>query len=317
MPGAGAAREERTWAITTYFDPLGAKARLANFREFRKRLRIPLIAVEHAYGPSFELGEDDADILIQRRGGALLWQKERLLNLGLSALPDDCDVVVLLDCDIVFQRDDWVEAGRAALEDFFLIQPFRRVYHLSREDKHLLGRPAKPLEVLDSFEYLISRGKITDESFATQGASMRLKYSPGCAWMARRDLLDRHGIYDTLILGSGDKALASAAHGRHTDSARALGMNARHREHYLRWAEPFYQDVRGRVSYIDGDVLHLWHGALENRQYQNRYRGFEQYDFDPDADIVTNCDGVWRWKSDKPTLHAYTRHYFELRRDGQ
>jgi hypothetical protein len=37
------------------------------------------------YGQS-KLNEKDADILIQSSGGAVLWQKERLLNHSIKAL---------------------------------------------------------------------------------------------------------------------------------------------------------------------------------------------------------------------------------------
>jgi hypothetical protein len=68
------------WAITSYFNPVRYQLRLSNFRTFRKRLKVPLVVVELSYGDDFELQEPDADILIPLRGGAALWQKERLLN---------------------------------------------------------------------------------------------------------------------------------------------------------------------------------------------------------------------------------------------
>src|SRR5450759_1082712 len=73
------------WAITSYFNPVGYRRRLSNFRIFRERLKVPLVVVELTYGSDFELQEQDADILIQLRGGAVLWQKERLLNLALQS----------------------------------------------------------------------------------------------------------------------------------------------------------------------------------------------------------------------------------------
>ena len=90
------------WAITCYFNPMRYQRRLANFRIFRDRLQLPLVAVELAYGQEFELQAQDAEILIQLRDGAVLWQKERLLNIALQALPSSCHRVAWLDCDIFF-----------------------------------------------------------------------------------------------------------------------------------------------------------------------------------------------------------------------
>ena len=57
------------WAITCYFNPMHYRRRLANFRIFRDHLQLPLVAVELAYGPEFELQAQDAEILIQLRDG--------------------------------------------------------------------------------------------------------------------------------------------------------------------------------------------------------------------------------------------------------
>src|SRR5207248_771616 len=97
------------WAITSYFNPMQYQRRRANYRLFRKYLRVPLVAVELSYGPDFELTGADADILIQLRGKDVMWQKERLLNVALSALPTDCHKVIWTDCDIIFETEDWSE----------------------------------------------------------------------------------------------------------------------------------------------------------------------------------------------------------------
>ena len=100
------------WAITSFFNPVRYKRRLLNYRVFRSQLRIPLVAVELSFDGQFELTESDADILIQVSGGAVLWQKERLLNIAVKSVPRDIENVALLDCDIMFDRKDWAEDGR-------------------------------------------------------------------------------------------------------------------------------------------------------------------------------------------------------------
>ena len=92
----------KLWAITCYFNPMRYRRRLANFRIFRECLQVPLVVVELTFGSEFELQAQDAEILIQLRCGAILWQKERLLNLALKALPNGCNKVAWLDCDIMF-----------------------------------------------------------------------------------------------------------------------------------------------------------------------------------------------------------------------
>src|SRR5204863_6778750 len=91
------------------------------------------VAVELGYGPEFELENDDAEILVQLRGTDVLWQKERLLNLALDALPSGCRNVLWVDCDVVFGRDDLVEHTFRLLDRFVLVQPFSHLLRMPRD----------------------------------------------------------------------------------------------------------------------------------------------------------------------------------------
>src|SRR5262249_57573476 len=75
------------WAISCYFNPCRYRRRLANYQGCRRRLTAPLVCVELSFDGRFELGADDADVLIKVKGGAVLWQKERLLNIAWRHVP--------------------------------------------------------------------------------------------------------------------------------------------------------------------------------------------------------------------------------------
>jgi hypothetical protein len=307
------------WAITCYYafdDPRGEKRRLDAYREFRRRFPLPLVTVELSREGSFDLKPGDAEVLIQLQGGDLLWQKERLLNIALEALPSECDTVAWTDCDVVLTRSDWPNAVRPLLDDFRLIQPFQRLHFLARQVP-----PGQELEIgssipHDSAAVRLLHGTIPEEYFLTRGGTgMRFRCAPGMIWVAKRETLAQHGFYDCLVLGGGDKATFSAACGRYEDFAASYKMSARHQEHYQAWACGFFKSVDGRIGCLDGDVLHLWHGDLASRHYSDRYTGFDRFVFDPEADLVKNSDGVWRWGTNKPEMHAFVREYF-ARRQG-
>ena len=97
--------------ITSYFNPMRSRRRLANYRTFRSRLNAPLFTVELSFDGRFELTPSDADHLIQLSGGDIMWQKERLLNIALGAVPGDVEDVAWIDCDLVFEST-WLAAGR-------------------------------------------------------------------------------------------------------------------------------------------------------------------------------------------------------------
>jgi hypothetical protein len=129
-------------------------------------------------------------------------------------------------------------------------------------------------------------------------------------------VLDAHGFYDACVLGGGDRVLTCALLGRFDLAARAQGMSTRRFSHYVPWARPFFEAVRGRFGSIAGEVLHQWHGALQDRRYGERYRLLA--DFDPFTDIALAPQGCWRWSSAKPGMHRSVRNYFALRmEDGR
>lgn len=116
------------WAITCYFNPCSYQNRLLNYKIFSKFLKVPLITVELSYNDSFELTQEDADILIQIKGKDVMWQKERLLNVALEHLPDDCEKFAWLDCDVIFYENELVNQAIFLLDKFNLIHLFKNRY---------------------------------------------------------------------------------------------------------------------------------------------------------------------------------------------
>src|SRR3954452_2532913 len=75
-----------------YFNPAGFRSKLHNYHLFRDRVAaagIPLVTVECALGGQpFELPPGPG--VRHVRGRDVMWQKERLLNLAIDALPEAC-----------------------------------------------------------------------------------------------------------------------------------------------------------------------------------------------------------------------------------
>jgi hypothetical protein len=295
------------WAITTFFNPAGYRARGRNYRAFFAQLSVPLLTVELVYGAQPELTPADATHLIQLRSDQVLWQKERLLNLALEALPPECRFVVWLDCDLVFQDPGWAGKTQAALEQSPLVQPFGNVFDLSPGAGIGNERYASVIFERESMAKKYVGGAADLRASST---SMLGQHSPGHAWAARREALETVGYYDAMILGSGDVAMAMAAIGRHEDIVESFEMNLRQAEHYRAWARRWHAVIDGGIGVVDGDLYHLWHGDLNDRGYDVRYAGLKAHDFDPSVDIKLDRNGCWMWNSDKRALHDYVRRYF-------
>lgn len=305
-------RLQDLWAITSYFNPAGYRTRLANYHIFRRHLKVPLLTVELSFNENFELTKNDADVLVQIHEGDIMWQKERLLNIALQELPDQCKLVMWLDCDVIFDGEDWLESNVEALCESMLIQPYSIVYDLKQGTDASGTLQGNVLMQRESMAWKICNGSIDFESTST---NMLGHYSPGHAWAVHRKAVDQTGFYDAMILGSGDFAMAMAAVDRCDDIVGSYGMNSSQAKHYLTWSKKWSRAIKGRIGVVEGGIYHLWHGHLEDRGYGSRYASFAQFAFDPYTDIELAANGCWCWSSDKPELHEYIRKYFESRKE--
>jgi hypothetical protein len=303
---------DEIWAVTSYFNPMRWQRRRANYRAFRQHLPFPLVAVELGYEGRFDLAASDAEILLHVNGGDVMWQKERLLNMALRALPDSCGSVVWMDCDVVFQRTDMPDQITRQLERAPLVQLFSLVHDLA-PDAEVNQWRTRAAEPRHSIPQRIAAGMTAAECLGKRHPDPLGVRSPGHAWAMRREVIDSHGFYDCNIVGGGDEAIACAAYGVFDEVIRLESMNPRQVERYLAWGEPFYQSVRGNVSMVEGDLVHLWHGAPTNRQWFQRHSGLARHEFDPFVDIAVSDSGCWRWNTSKPELHRYVRDYLAAR----
>src|ERR1700682_4012047 len=300
------------WAITSFFNPVRYKRRLLNYQVFRSQLRIPLVAVELSFDGQFELTKNDADILIQVSGGAVLWQKERLLNIALKSVPRDAENVALLDCDIVFERKDWAEDAEARLaESNNIIQLFHEALYLNKESP-----PDRPNAINAEFSVpgIMQTG---DRSLLNNGAVIsgekRLLYQPGLAWAVKRAILDEHLLYDAAIAGGADSLMVASIYGDFEPIAVRHLFNPRRKQHYLRWAIPFNKSVAGQIGALPGTIYHLWHGELKDRNYYDRYKLLENVD--PYSDIQIASNGAWQWTKLNTELEEQLKANFVNRRE--
>jgi hypothetical protein len=303
------------WGITSYFNPTRYRRRLINYRTFRERLSVPLVTVELAYGGDCELNENDAEILIQLHGHHVMWQKERLLNVALRALPNHCTHVISVDCDVIFEAIDWPEQLRRSLEHSVILQPFSHVHSLPRDCLPEEYR-AEAAECHESICFAIATGVppviCIGEMISPDGI---YTYARGFTWAAQRQLLDRHGFYDACIIGNGDRAMAGAVYGCYNEVMQFQCMNKWQRARYLEWAMPFHESVSGRTGCMNGNVYHLWHGEMRDRHYRERHKILPRFEFDPFQDIAIDDDGCWRWNTDKPQMHTLVNDYFLSRNE--
>jgi len=292
-------------AVTCLFNPRGYRSRIGNYRAFARGLErqgVPLLTVELAFDAQ-PLMLDPAPNVLQLRTRDVLWQKERLLNFAISRLPAEADKVAWLDCDLLFDNDDWPAQAESALDRCAAVQLFATV-----------TREAPPgveeTETEHGVVWGLAHGRWLDQPVAVHG-------SPGFAWAARRDVLAACGLYDRLILGAADYAMVHTMYGtfREDYSFPKRIVGGKEFRAFLPWAEDFHRRVDGNVGWVPGRIRHLWHGRQADRRYGTRLIDMRPYDFDPATDIRIGDDHCWHWATDKPDLHAYVADYFAARKE--
>jgi hypothetical protein len=301
------------WAITTYFNPRGYDRRRRAYTEFRRRLAVKLVTVEYSTTGDFVLEPGDADILVQVSGQSILWQKERLLNIGIRNLPDSARYVAWVDCDIVFLDALWPQRLKACLDEVPVAQCYSGFHDLARSETADDYDSAQNRLFNPSVARLLAEGNWPlppSTQWVPRGVGL------GLAWAARREVLDRHGLYDALIIGSGDRAMFAAGTGRFHDATEPLRLSPDQAEHYLAWAGPYHDTVQGRIGCVEGQILHLWHGATENRRYLERHQDLARLSFNPSRDIQIDASGCWEWTNTAtPSLRSLLQSYFAARNE--
>jgi hypothetical protein len=298
------------WAVTAYFNPHRYRTRHANYQRFRAPFDaggLPLLTVECAFSDEgFELPA--APDVLHVRGRDVMWQKERLLNAALPHLPSECTAVVWIDGDVLFQRDDWAPQTQRLLQHVPVVQPFAQAIRLPRGATAFDGDG----DVYDGFAATYARRPqlLLRGDFAAHGHT-------GFAWAARRDLLDRHSLYDACIAGSGDHVMAHAFCGDWSSRclARVFGDNGRHKAYFRDWCRRVYPDVRARLSFVPGALLHLWHGEIAARRYVTRNQELAAFGFDPVRDLRVGATGCWEWAGASEELRRWAYDYFTHRQE--
>jgi hypothetical protein len=215
------------WAITSYYNPMHYKSRIENFRRFRNELLVPLAVVELGYGKDWDLNTREAEIVIHVPGVSTLWQKERLLNVALESLPRHVSHVAWLDCDIILENIDWPREGVETLRRKHLVQLFSHLYDLDRGETPPSRTAIVPEYTGLSVGHQVQNGHVLGQGFLPTNTLQMRQTAFGLAWMAKRQMMARHGFYDGMVMVSGDRAIVFAALGRFYDAITVRASNYR------------------------------------------------------------------------------------------
>lgn len=312
-------RSDLLHVVAVYSNPIRWASRCRLHRQFEEHMLdsgVQLTTVECAFGDRpFELGcttERHAGInRVQVRASTLVWNKESLINIGISRLPAGWKYAAWVDADIRFRRPDWAAQTVHELQLYQIVQPWTECYDLGPDDTHV--------QVDHSFCKLwyhhphtcVPRGK----PWWKHDGGPYDHCHPGYAWAATRDAIERMGgLFELSALGEGDNVMARAMIGA-VHSALPEKIHPRYREHALRWQERALAHIGHRIGYVKGTIEHFFHGPKRKRRYVGRWDILLRHDFNPDEDLKRNTFGVIELAGNKHRLTHDIDHYFRQRNE--
>lgn len=271
-----------------------------------ERSGVPLFIGECAFGEEpFELAPSSS--VFQFRGPDIMYQRERLVNLTIERVPDRYSKVAWVDADLLFTNPNWILETSERLDQYPLVQVFSHVLYLQPNETSYFGDG--------------QRARGFGFSYAALPALSRLRLDvhgrTGLGWAADRNLLSGLGLYEGAVVGGADHLMAHAFTGDFSSPCleERLGDNAGFLEHFRPWAEAMWPRVRGRVGYVPGAVLHLWHGDPANRGYKKRHRKVNELGYDPKVHLRSEPGGALTWSDRESPLALWVSEYFRGRQE--
>jgi hypothetical protein len=245
---------------------------------------------------------------------SLLWHKETLLNNIVKSLPAKYKYIFWLDADILFTNPNWLEESVNVMKaGANMIQPFEYCVHLQKGE-------IEPSFYVNAYKRDCSnpvlRHKMMWRSFCSNhstGLNSNANYDVhghvGLAWGIKREVYDKipGGFYDKALIGGADHIMAhaGAGHINHHCITKSFTEDISSVNDY---STKMFAAVGGKLGFTPGDVYHIWHGELKDRQYLKRIT-----EFTPAAMRINQRDENGFYIQTDEDDDNYMLNYFMLR----
>ena len=231
-----------------------------------------------------------------------LWFKENLINIAVRHLPKNWEYMAWVDTDLEFQNKDWVRETIEQLQTYKVVQLFSHCLDL--------GIKHEALQVHTGIFYAYCNGEIYNPP--TKYGNY---FHVGYAYAITREAYDSiGGLLDFAILGSADNHMALAFIGI-VDLSLNKKLHANYKLLCNIFQERCEKNIKRKVGYVHGTILHHFHGNKVDRKYQSRWEILVNNQFDPLVDIYKDANGLWQLNDSKPKLRDDIIRYFRERNE--
>jgi hypothetical protein len=272
-----------------FFNSIKSKRMVMNYLytiEKFKLAKIPYYTMELVYdGRSPEIAD-----AFHVRGASYMFHKENLCHLLEKRIPANYTKLLFLDADIVFSDEDWYNKLSEKLNSYEVVQPFTNAIWLNLEYNDIIRQRITCVFDKDKSKININGAHV------------------GFAWAFQRSYFNEVGMFQYAIVGSGDTYSSML----YLNNKSFLNNPGSIQGVSSQFNMLFNSSKRPSISYLNGNIFHLWHGSIENRNYAKRadiLSGIE----DISNILIKNQDGVIEFTD--PTLNEKMYDYFFNRDD--
>lgn len=311
--------KDKLYWISVVFNPIRYRSRWKLYFDYQQRLidtGAHFVVVECTFGDREKViveenGENHTIIHVQT--STELWIKENLINLAISRLPEDWKYCCWGDADTCVARPDIIGETIQQLQHYDFVQMFSQAADLGSD-----------YEILKMHKGFMWCYKHEEECCWSKKGQYGGDYNgknyrhPGFLWGATRQAINHvGGLIDWSILGGGDMFMAYALINKLNSRTLPKSLGKAGIKWLLTWQERANQHIKLNVGYIDGLLLHYWHGAKADRRYNDRGQILTNANFDPEKDIKKDWQGLWVLSGNNNLLRDGIRDYLRARNEDQ
>lgn len=310
---------ETLYVLTPVFNPQRFRSRWKLYQEFERYVlsygEAHLVTIECTFG-------ERASVLVEDKGEKHtvihvvttdeIWLKENLINLAAQHLPKDWNYMAWIDSDIRFARPDWVGETIQKLQHYNFIQMFSTALDLSPNFEIIKMHKGFMYCYKENVPNLNKNSAPAYGGDTNQGAY----WHPGYAWACRRTAFNEVGtLIDWAVLGGGDMFMAYALVGQLKGKMMPTSLGLNGIRYLEEWQNRCETHIKRNVGYMDGLILHYWHGKKIDRKYKDRGQILIDAQFDPELDLKKDYQGLWTLTQRNFELRDGIRDYFKQRNE--
>lgn len=290
--------------IAVLSNPVEYNSRYNLFKEFcvrmRKEPQVRLFTVElqHRNKPFI------TDANIKLRTSDELWHKENMINIATQNLPRGWEYMAWIDADIEFLRKDWVAETIRQLQHYDIVQLFSNAINMGPNNKYL--------EKYNGFCYQWHQQQ---KYISPQSNPYKEFWHTGYGFAIRREMYDKlGGLIEFPILGAADHHMCKAWIGRISESFPSE-INPNYKTLCENYQKRCDRHLQQNIGYVEGTIIHYWHGKKADRKYRERWDILTNNDYDPLMDIKKDSNNLWILEGNKHKFRDDLRYYFRARNE--